>query len=56
VLPGPLRRSGGHRPSRNDDTLIALKAYVQVTELEDRLFVPAECVPLFVENGWYSAR
>src|SRR6266536_3398924 len=38
---------------RNDDTLIAPQAYFQVAAPEDRLFVPAEYVPLFVEKGWH---
>ncbi|HEY5986685.1 MAG TPA: hypothetical protein VIV12_09945 [Streptosporangiaceae bacterium] len=38
--------------SRNDDALIAPQAYFQVLNPEDRLFVPAEYVPLFVERGW----
>src|SRR6266487_4660202 len=38
---------------RNDDTLIAPQAYFQVRAPEDRLFVPAEYVPLFVEKGWH---
>jgi endonuclease YncB( thermonuclease family) len=40
---------------RNDDTLIAPQAYFQVADPEDRLFVPAEYVPLFVEKGWHRA-
>jgi endonuclease YncB( thermonuclease family) len=37
---------------RNDDTLIGPQAYFQVAAPEDRLFIPAEYVPLFVEKGW----
>jgi hypothetical protein len=37
---------------RNDDTLIPPQGYFQVANPEDRLFVPAEYVPLFVERGW----
>ena len=37
---------------RNDDTLIPPQGYFQVANPEDRLFVPAEYVPLFVEAGW----
>lgn len=37
---------------RNDDTLLAPQAYFRVANPEDRLFVPAEYVPLFVERGW----
>jgi hypothetical protein len=36
----------------NDDTLIPPQGYFQVANPEDRLFVPAEYVPLFVEAGW----
>jgi hypothetical protein len=37
---------------QNDDTLIVPQAYFQVADPEDRLFIPAEYVPLFVEKGW----
>jgi hypothetical protein len=37
---------------RNDDALLAPQDYFQVANPEDRLFVPAEYVPLFVEHGW----
>jgi hypothetical protein len=37
---------------RNDDTLIPPQGYFQVANPEDRLFVPAEYVPLFIEAGW----
>ena len=37
---------------RNDDALIPPQGYFQVANPEDRLFVPAEYVPLFVERGW----
>jgi endonuclease YncB( thermonuclease family) len=37
---------------RNDNTLIDPQSYLQVANPEDRLFVPAEYVPLFVEAGW----
>jgi endonuclease YncB( thermonuclease family) len=37
---------------RNDDTLIPPQGYFQVANQEDRLFIPAEYVPLFVEAGW----
>jgi endonuclease YncB( thermonuclease family) len=40
---------------RNDDTLIIPQAYFQVADPEDRLFVPAEYMPLFVERGWHRA-
>jgi endonuclease YncB( thermonuclease family) len=38
--------------SRNDDLLLAPECYVEVANPEDRLFVPAEYVPLWVERGW----
>jgi hypothetical protein len=37
---------------RNDDTLIGPQAYFHVAAPEDRLFIPAEYVPIFVEKGW----
>lgn len=37
---------------RNDDVLIPPQDYHTVPHPEDRLFVPAEFVPLFVERGW----
>jgi hypothetical protein len=39
---------------RNNDTLIAPQAYFQVAAPEDRLFIPAEYVPLFAEKGWHQ--
>lgn len=38
--------------SKNDDTLIPPQRYFAVPNAEDRLFVPEEYVPLFVEAGW----
>lgn len=35
------------------DTLLHPTNYHQIPNAEDRLFVPAEYVPLFVENGWH---
>jgi hypothetical protein len=33
-------------------TLLRPTSYLRVPNLEDRLFIPAEYVPLFVEMGW----
>lgn len=38
--------------SRSDDTLIPPRRYPTVAEPEDRLFIPAEYVPLFTQAGW----
>jgi hypothetical protein len=38
---------------RNYDTLIGPQTYFQVADPVDRLFIPAEYVPLFVEKGWH---
>lgn len=38
--------------SRNDDVLIHPHNYHTVPHPEDRLFVPGQYVPLFVERGW----
>ena len=35
-----------------DDRLLPPQRYVEIANLEDRLFVPAEYVPLFVNKGW----
>jgi endonuclease YncB( thermonuclease family) len=37
---------------RSDDALLAPQDYFQVANPEDRLFIPAGYVPLFVEHGW----
>jgi hypothetical protein len=29
--------------------------YIEIPNFEDRLFVPAEYVPLFVERGWQAS-
>jgi endonuclease YncB( thermonuclease family) len=39
--------------SRDDDVLIRPQEYHTVPNVEDRLFVPEEYVPLFVEKGWH---
>jgi hypothetical protein len=38
--------------SRNDDTLISPQNYYTIPNSEDRLYIPEEYVPLFVEKGW----
>jgi hypothetical protein len=38
--------------SRNDDVLIPPHEYHKIPRAEDRLWIPAEFVPLFVEKGW----
>lgn len=37
---------------RADDVLLKPQNYYTVTNIEDRLFIPPEYVPLFVERGW----
>jgi len=38
--------------SKNDNTLVKPQEYHTVANAEDRLFIPEEYVPLFVEKGW----
>jgi len=38
--------------SKNDNVLIKPQEYYTISNVEDRLFVPEEYVPLFVERGW----
>jgi endonuclease YncB( thermonuclease family) len=38
--------------SKNDNVLIEPQEYYTIPNLEDRLFIPDEFVPLFVETGW----
>jgi len=38
--------------SQNDDVLIKPQEYFTIPNVEDRLFIPEEYVPLFVEAGW----
>jgi endonuclease YncB( thermonuclease family) len=38
--------------SAGDDRLLAPQLYRKIANPEDRLFVPAEYVPLFVDRGW----
>lgn len=37
---------------KNDDILIKPQKYYTVSNVEDRLFIPEEYVPLFAEAGW----
>lgn len=39
----------------NDDLLLPPEHYPEIPNSEDRLFVPEEYVPLFVERGWHRA-
>jgi len=38
--------------SKNDNVLIKPQEYCTIPNVEDRLFIPEEYVPLFVERGW----
>jgi hypothetical protein len=38
--------------SENDDVLLRPQSYFKIPHAEDRLFVPAEFVPLFAAKGW----
>ena len=38
--------------SKNDDVLLRPQSYFTIPHPEDRLFVPAEFVPLFAAKGW----
>lgn len=38
--------------SKNDNALIDPQGYYTIANPEDRLYIPAEYVPLFVERGW----
>ncbi|MBI3805482.1 MAG: hypothetical protein HY282_17170 [Nitrospirae bacterium] len=60
LLPFELRFLSQRRPperwaidlSKNDDLLIRPQNYYTIPNMEDRLFIPEEYVPLFVEAGW----
>lgn len=60
LLPFELRLLARRQPpdrwvidlSRGDDVLVPPQWYFEIANPEDRLFVPAEYVPLFVERGW----
>jgi len=63
LLPFELRFVSERRPphrwvvdlGREDDVLLLPQAYHMIANLEDRLFVPPEYVPLWVERGWRRA-
>lgn len=38
--------------SKKDNILIQPQEYYSISNAEDRLFIPKEYIPLFVENGW----
>jgi hypothetical protein len=40
--------------SRNDTLLLPSQAYLDITDPADRLYVPAECVPLWEQRGWHG--
>lgn len=60
LLPFEIRFLGRREPpnrwvidlSKSDDVLIQPREYHRIPNAEDRLFVPEEYVPLFVEKGW----
>jgi endonuclease YncB( thermonuclease family) len=60
LLAFELRMLSRHRPpdrwlvdlGSDSDTLVAPQRYPSVPLPEDRLFIPAEYVPLWVEKGW----
>lgn len=37
---------------KNDDVLLRPQSYIRIPNPEDRMFVPAEFVPLFAARGW----
>jgi len=39
--------------SSDDNLLIRPQGYYRIKNAEDRLFIPPEYVPLFVEAGWH---
>lgn len=38
--------------STNDNILVKPEDYYTIPNVEDRLFIPAEYIPLFVKKGW----
>jgi hypothetical protein len=50
------RREAPHRAvinlSRSDDVILQAQNYFRIPRAEDRLFIPAHFVPLFVDRGW----
>jgi hypothetical protein len=57
---GAVRRSPPDRwvinLASDSDRLYPPQAYWRIPNPEDRLFVPAEYVPLFIERGWKRRR
>jgi hypothetical protein len=57
---GGVRRSPPDRwvinLASDDDRLYPPQAYWRIPNPEDRLFVPAEYVPLFFDRGWRKRR
>lgn len=61
LLPFEVRYLGRRTPpdrwvidlSKNDNVLLKPQNYYTIPHMEDRLFIPAEYVPLFVECGWH---
>ncbi len=64
LLPFEVRFLARRRPpdrwvidlGKSDDLLIRPQKYYTVSNIEDRLFIPEEYVPLFVEKGWKRQR
>jgi len=62
--PFEIRFLAGQRPpsrwvidlSKNDDVLIKPQKYYTIKNQEDRLYIPEEHVPLFIEKGWRRQR
>jgi hypothetical protein len=60
LLPFEVRFLARRRPpdrwvidlGKDDDVLIRPQRYYTIFNMEDRLFIPEEYVPLFVEKGW----
>jgi hypothetical protein len=60
LLPFEVRFLARRRPpdrwvidlGKDDKVLIKPQKYYAVSNIEDRLFIPEEYVPLFVEKGW----
>jgi endonuclease YncB( thermonuclease family) len=60
LLPFELRFLSRRQPpdrwvidlGKNEDTLLPPQAYCTIENIEDRLFIPPEFLPLFLESGW----
>jgi len=60
LLPSELRFLSRRQPpdrwvidmGRDDITLVPPQSYYTIQNIEDRLYIPTEFVPLFVEAGW----